>query len=287
LKSARLGVIGGTGLYQIEGLTDIDVFDLTTPFGKPSDAIAAGRLGPTTIAFLPRHGKGHHILPSELPSRANIYALKMLGVEYIIAINAVGSLKENIRPGEIVIPDQYIDKTTRRINSFFGEGLVAHINFSEPVCPSLSGVLYEAALEVGVQAHQRGTYVVMEGPAFSTRAESLLHRSWGADIIGMTALPEAKLAREAEICYSTIACVTDYDSWRESTESVSVELILKILKQNAHFSREIIKIASNRIPSRDNCGCAQALKNTIVTDPSLINSRKKMEVQLIAGKYFE
>jgi 5'-methylthioadenosine phosphorylase len=199
---AKVGVIGGTGLYDIEGLTDVAEVDVDTPFGKPSDSIVTGKLSGVGVAFLPRHGRGHRIMPTEVPSRANIYALKSLGVEHIIAINSVGSFKEEVKPGHLLIPDQLIDRTRQRVNTFFGGGIVAHIQFAEPFCASLSQTLYECAREAGAAVHQGGTYVVMEGPAFSTRAESILHRSWGAAVIGMTALPEAKLAREAEICYS-------------------------------------------------------------------------------------
>src|SRR6056297_227077 len=206
MKQARLGIIGGTGLYSMEGLADIDSVDIETPFGKPSDTITTGRLGEVSVAFLPRHGKGHHISPTEIPALANICALKMMGVEQIIAFNSVGSLREDIHPGDVVIPDQFIDKTTRRRNSFFGEGLVAHISFADPVCKMLAETVFQSARSAGARAHSGGTYVVMEGPAFSTRAESMLHRSWGAHVIGMTALPEARLAREAGICYATVAC---------------------------------------------------------------------------------
>ncbi len=213
MPQAKIGVIGGTGLYDIEGMTDIEEVNIDTPFGKPSDTIVIGKLEGVGIAFLPRHGKGHRILPTELPSRANIYALKSLGVEHIIAIYSAGSFKKEIKPGDLLIPDQLIDRTRSRVSTFFGEGIVAHIPFADPFCPVLSQVLYESAKEAGATVHPKGTFVVMEGPAFSTRAESRLYRSWGADIIGMTALPEAKLAREAEICYAIIGCVTDYDSW--------------------------------------------------------------------------
>ena len=286
MQAARLGVIGGTGLYQVEGLTNVKTVDLMTPFGRPSDCITTGRLGPVTVAFLPRHGKGHRISPTELPSRANIYALKMLGVEYIIAVNAVGSLKETIHPGDIVIPDQYIDKTTQRRSTFFGEGLVAHIAFADPVCPGLADTVWKAAENTGVAVHTSGTYVVMEGPAFSTRAESRLHRSWGADVIGMTALPEARLAREAEICYATIACVTDYDCWREREDCVTVDMILDVLHRNADVSRSIVKNAAGSLPDRTGCGCSQALKNAIVTDPDTVSDKRIREIELIAGKYF-
>lgn len=287
MQTAKLGIIGGTGLYGIEGLTDIDTIDLATPFGKPSDTITTGRLGQATVAFLPRHGKGHHISPTEIPSLANICALKMIGVEQIIAFNAVGSLKEEIHPGDIVIPDQYIDKTTRRRSSFFGEGLVAHISFADPVCKSLAEAVFQTSGEAGVTAHFGGTYIVMEGPAFSTRAESLLHHSWGAAVIGMTALPEAKLAREAGICYATVACVTDYDAWHESEEPVSVDMILRTLHSNTEISKKIIRLVAPNLPSRDRCTCASALSSAIVTDPKVMSKKRIEDLKLITGKYIE
>lgn len=288
MPQAKIGVIGGTGLYDIEGMTDIEEVNpdyIGTPFGKPSDTIVTGRLEGVGIAFLPRHGKGHRILPGELPSRANIYALKSLGVEHIIAICSAGSFKEEIKPGDLLIPDQLIDRTRGRVSTFFGEGIVAHISFADPFCPKLSRVLYQAAKEVGATVHPKGTFVIMEGPAFSTRAESRLYRSWGADIIGMTALPEAKLAREAEICYAVIGCVTDYDSWHERHEPVTVEVILNILRQNADTARKIIKLAVGRIPRSRNCECATALKTAIVTAPAQIPPAQKKKLDLLIGKY--
>ena len=285
MPQAKIGVIGGTGLYDIEGMTDIEEVEINTPFGKPSDAIVVGKLEGVGIAFLPRHGKGHRILPTEIPVRANIYALKWLGVEYIIAINSAGSFKEEIKPGDLVIPDQIIDRTRNRVNSFFGEGIVAHIPFAEPFCPVLSQIVFEAARKAGASVHLRGTYVAMEGPAFSTQAESRLYRSWGADIIGMTALPEAKLAREAEICYAVIGCVTDYDSWMERSQPVTVDVILNILHQNIDTAKQIIKLAVTRIPEERHCGCATALKAAIVTTPELIPSEQREKLDLLIGKY--
>jgi len=284
---AKVAVIGGTGLYDIEGLTDIQEVNPDTPFGKPSDSIVIGTLGGVRVAFLPRHGRGHRIMPTEIPSRANIYALKTLGVEHIIAINSVGSFKLEVKPGDLLIPDQFIDRTSQRANTFFGGGIVAHIQFAEPVCSDLSRILYESAKEAGASVHPRGTYVVMEGPAFSTRAESRLHRSWGADVIGMTALPEARLAREAEMCYAVIACATDYDSWHESKEVVSVDIILKTLRQNMEISKRIIRLAVGKIGEKRECSCATALKNAIVTDPKMIPAERKRELQEIIGKYIK
>ncbi len=285
MPQAKIGVIGGTGLYDIEGLTDIEEVDINTPFGKPSDTIVIGRLAGVGIAFLPRHGKGHRISPAEVPSRANIYALKSLGVQQIISVNAVGSLKEEIKSADLLIPDQLIDRTKTRVSSFFTDGIVAHISFAEPFCPTIRGILYQAAQEIGATVHQKGTYIVMEGPAFSTRAESLLHRSWGADVIGMTALPEAKLAREAEICYAIIACVTDYDCWHEVHEAVTVDIIMETLRQNDEMTRKIIKLAASRMPEKQDCECTSALKTAIVTDPELIPPEQKKKLSLLIGKY--
>jgi len=285
MPQAKVGVIGGTGLYDIEGLTNIKEVALETPFGKPSDTIVVGRLGQVGIVFLPRHGRGHRIIPTEIPSRANIYALKSLGVEHIIAINSCGSFKQELKPGDLVIPDQLIDRTFARVSTFFGDGVVAHIPFAEPFCPALSKVLYEAAKEVGATVHPKGTYVAMEGPAFSTRAESRLHRSWGADIIGMTALPEAKLAREAEICYASIACVTDYDSWMERSEPVTADVIIACMRRNIDLAKKIIKLAAGRVPDRRTCECATALKTAIVTAPAVMTLEQKKKFDLLIGKY--
>jgi len=285
MPQAKIGVIGGTGLYDIEGMTDIEEVEIDTPFGKPSDAIVIGKLGGVGIAFLPRHGKGHRIMPTEVPSRANIYALKSLGVERIIAICSAGSFKEEIKPGDLLIPDQLIDRTRSRVSSFFGEGIVAHIPFAEPFCPVLSQILFDSAREVGASVHRGGTYVAMEGPAFSTRAESRLYRSWGADIIGMTALPEAKLAREAEICYAIIGCVSDYDSWHERGEPVTVDVILDTLHRNIDTTKRIIKLAVTKIPETRECDCATALRTAFVTDPALMPAKQKEKLKLLIGKY--
>ncbi|MBI4181231.1 MAG: S-methyl-5'-thioadenosine phosphorylase [Chloroflexi bacterium] len=284
---AKIGVIGGTGLYDIEGLTDIEEVSINTPFGKPSDSIIIGRLAGVGVAFLPRHGKGHRISPTELPARANIYALKSLGVEHIIAVCSAGSFKKELAPGHLLIPDQLIDRTRHRVSSFFSDGIVAHIAFAEPFCPALSQVLYQSAQEAGATVHQGGTYVVMEGPAFSTRAESRLYRSWGADIIGMTALPEAKLAREAEICYAIIGCITDYDSWWQPGKPVTVDVILDVLRKNVATAKQIIKLAVSRIPRQRDCDCATALETAIVTAPDLIPPAQKQKLNLLIGKYIK
>jgi 5'-methylthioadenosine phosphorylase len=287
MSHAKIGVIGGTGLYQIEGLTDIEEINIDTPFGKPSDTIIIGRLEGVGIAFLPRHGRGHRLSPTEVPYQANIYALKSLGVEHIISVNSVGSFKKELKPGDLVIPDQLIDRTRRRVSTFFGEGIVAHIPFAEPFCPDLSRILLAAAKESGASVHPGGTYVAMEGPAFSTRAESRLYRSWGADIIGMTMLPEAKLAREAEICYASIACVSDYDSWQEEVAPVTVEMVMSIVHRYIDSARKIIKLAVARIPEKRDCECASALKTAIITDPKLIPPEQKKKLKLLIGKYLK
>ena len=285
MPQAKIAVIGGSGLYDMEGMTDIEEVDIKTPFGKPSDTIVVGKLDGVGVAFLPRHGRGHRILPTEVPVKANIYALKSLGVERIIAINSVGSLKEQLKPGDMLIPDQLIDRTRSRVNTFFGEGVVVHVPFAEPFCPELSRTVYRAAQAAGADVHRGGTYVVIEGPAFSTLAESNLYRSWGVDVIGMTALPEAKLAREAEICYAIIACITDYDCWRARHEAVTAELILKQLRQNIETAKKTIRLAVGRIAGERACDCAEALKTAIVTAPELIPEAQKRKFDLLIGKY--
>jgi 5'-methylthioadenosine phosphorylase len=287
MSDAKLGVIGGTGLYEIEGLSDVEEIKVKTPFGDPSDSIIIGTLEGTSIAFLPRHGRGHRINPTELPSRANIYALKSLGVEWVISINSAGSLREELAPRHLVIPDQIVDRTRHRVDSFFDNGLVVHIPFAEPFCLVLSEILYQAARDAGATVHKGGTFIAMEGPQFSTRAESRLYCSWGASIIGMTVLPEAKLAREAEMCYASVACVTDYDCWHEEKEPVTVETILAILAENVDTAKGVIKIASSRIPRRRDCECAHALRTGIVTPPALIPAQMKRELALLIGKYLK
>ncbi len=289
MSQAKIGVIGGTGLYQIEGMEDVEEVKPSTPFGEPSDAIITGKLEGIRVAFLPRHGRGHHISPTELPVRANIYALKSLGVEWIISVSAAGSLKEGIKPMDMVIPDQLIDRTRSRVNTFFGNGIVAHVGFAEPFCPVLSQILYDATCEAsdgtGIKIHRGGTYVVIEGPFFSTKAESHLYRSWGASIIGMTALPEAKLAREAEICYATLATATDYDCWHESEETVTVEMVVSNLQHNVEMAKRVIRLVASRIPEKRECGCATALENAIITSTDQISEQRKKELALLVGKY--
>jgi len=287
MAQARIGVIGGSGLYEMEGLTDVEEVRVKTPFGEPSDLIVIGTLEGRRVAFLPRHGRGHRIMPSELPSRANIYALKSLGVEHIIAVSACGSMKEEIHPLNMVIPDQIFDRTRGRINTFFGGGVVAHISFDEPFCPQLSALLYQAAEDTGAKVHKGGTFVVMEGPAFSTKAESRIYRQWGVDIIGMTVLPEAKLAREAEICYSVLANVTDYDVWHMSEEPVSVEMLIDNLLKNAEMAKKIIKKVVPQIPKERTCACPTALQNAIITSKDRIPEKAKKDLGLLMGKYLE
>lgn len=280
-----VGIIGGSGLYEMEGMTDIKEVAVDTPFGKPSDNLITGMLGGAKMVFLARHARGHRILPSEINFRANIYALKKLGAEHIISVSAVGSMKENIVPGDMVMPDQYIDRTKNRISTFFGDGVVGHVQFADPVCLDLNSIVYDAAVSEGIKSHKGGTYVCMEGPAFSTRAESKLYRSWGASVIGMTNLPEAKLAREAEICYAAIALATDYDCWYESEEDVSVDAILEIIRKNVSNAKRIIRAAVDKIPAKRSCACKDALKFAIMTDPKTIPEKTKEALNLIIGKY--
>ncbi|MDI6736031.1 MAG: S-methyl-5'-thioadenosine phosphorylase [bacterium] len=286
MEKINIGVIGGSGLYQMEGLEEIEKRQVNTPFGLPSDDIVIGRLGNEKVAFLPRHKRGHCILPSEVNSRANIYALKSLGVEQIISVSAVGSLKEEIKPLDIVIPDQLFDRTKARPQTFFGEGAVGHISFADPYCPALSKLLFLAGEELGYSITQGGTYICMEGPQFSTRAESNIYRQWGLDIIGMTNLPEAKLAREAEICYATIALVTDYDVWHESAADVTIEMVLDNLMKNVVHAKQMIKRVIAQIPDTPRqCVCATALKDGIITRPELIPHTVKEKLKLLIDEY--
>ena len=282
---ATLGVIGGSGLYQMTGLNNGQWVSVETPFGAPSDDYFMGELDDVRLVFLPRHGRGHRILPSELNFRANIYGMKKLGVEYLIGVGAVGSLKQDIAPGHLVIPDQFIDRTRSRIGTFFGRGLVAHVSFADPVCAPLSGLLAAVGRSLGATMHAGGTYVCMEGPQFSTRAESFLYRSWGADVIGMTSLQEAKLAREAELCFANLALATDYDCWNTEAGDVVIEEVLAILNTNVTTAQQIVREAAAQLPARQACACAQALKDAIITDRSLIPAELKRELDLLIGKY--
>jgi 5'-methylthioadenosine phosphorylase len=285
MPQAKIGVIGGTGLYRIDGMTDVKEVNLDTPFGKPSDSIITGKLDGIGLAFLPRHGRGHRILPTEVPARANIYALKLIGVEYVISINSCGSFKDELAPGTLVVPDQVIDRTQGRCNTFFGDGIVAHVSMADPFCPELSRNIFESAREAGGQVHAGGTYVCMEGPAFSTRAESRLYKSWAADVIGMTIFPEAKLAREAELCYASLCCVTDYDSWKE--EHVTAEVIIGYMQKNIDLAKKMIKLAVGRISFERGCECLNALKTSLVTTPAALTLAQKQKYHLLIGKYLE
>ena len=285
MPEARIAVIGGSGLYQMEDLVDVQEVDISTPFGKPSDVITLGTLGGVRVAFLPRHGRGHDISPTNIPARANIYALKTLGVERIISVSAVGSLKEEFHPLDLLVPNQLIDRTYHREHTFFEDGVVAHIGFADPFCPVLSDLLYQGAVEGSARVHPGGTYVVIEGPAFSSRAESYMYHSWGADIIGMTALPEAKLAREAETCYSILACVTDYDCWREATDVVTVEMVVANLQKNVSTSQGVLRQVIPQVPTSRDCDCGSALKDAILTLPELIPQKFKERMAPIVGKY--
>ena len=287
MAKAGTAFIGGSGIYQMEGLSGTEEVEVETPFGAPSDSVVLGTLEGTRVAFLPRHGRGHRFSPTEIPVRANIYALKELGAERIVSISAVGSLQEGIEPLDMVVPDQLIDRTRSRANTFFDDGITAHIGFADPFCDVLRGVLVGAARESTGTVHDGGTYVVIEGPQFSTRAESELYRSWGASIIGMTALPEAKLAREAEICYSTLALVTDFDVWHQTEEAVSVELIVANLMKNVEASRKVIRKVVRDIPDQRGCVCESALKDAIITSPEHIGQDARKRLVAIAGRYLE
>jgi len=287
MKQPVIGVIGGSGLYEIEGLTDVQEVSMETPFGAPSDVYITGTLGEAQMVFLPRHGRGHRLLPSEVNYRANIYGMKTLGVEQVISVSAVGSMKEEIVPGHIVVPDQFFDRTQgKRASTFFGNGVVGHVQFADPVCADLSAVLVKSAREIGAIVHAGGTYLCIEGPNFSTRAESHIYRSWGIDIIGMTNLPEARLAREAEMCYGTVALATDYDCWHEGHDDVSVEAVIAIIQQNVTTAKKIIKTAvQNLTQQQKKCDCAEALKFAIMTDKSLIPAATQQALEPIIGKY--
>jgi 5'-methylthioadenosine phosphorylase len=283
--SVQIGIIGGSGLYDMAELTDREERRVETPFGDPSAAYVIGTLRGRRVAFLARHGQGHRFMPSELNFRANIFGLKVLGVEYLLSASAVGSLKEEYRPLDLVIPDQFFDRTRGRVSTFFGRGLVAHVGFAHPFCGRLGDVAYEAARASRATVHKGGTYVCMEGPQFSTLAESQLYRSWGMDIIGMTNLQEAKLAREAEICYSTIALVTDYDCWHPDHDQVTVEMIVANLMQNAKVAQQVIAEAVGRLPFERTCECATALKHAIITRPDAIPAAVKQDLAPLIRKY--
>jgi len=285
---SKIGIIGGSGLYQIEGISDIKKVTLETPFGKPSDKFIAGRLEGKEVVFLPRHGVGHRVSPSEINYRANIYAMKKLGVDRIISVSACGSLKEELKPLDFVAVDQFVDRTNHaRKMTFFDQGIVAHIVFAHPVCDELNAYLHKAGDTLNLTVHRGGTYVNMEGPAFSTLAESKLYRSWGMDVIGMTNMPEAKLAREAEICYSALAAVTDYDCWHPQHDAVTVDMVIQNLLKNVENAQKILLKVIRDLPEERTCSCKNALKNSIITNPKLIPPKVKKDLKIIIGKYIK
>jgi len=285
VSEAAIGVIGGSGLYELPGLTDVRWRRVRTPFGDPSDELCVGRMGRQQVVFLSRHGRGHRIRPTDLNYRANIWGLKSLGVEWVISISAVGSMKEEIRPLDLVIPDQFFDWTRRRVSSFFGDGIVGHVGMAEPVCPDLAAVLEKAARLTGATVHRGGTYICIEGPQFSTKAESRIYRSWGVDVIGMTNMPEVKLAREAELCYATVALATDYDVWHETHEAVSVEAVVRNLMQNVATAKEVLARAIPEIAPPRTCECPRLLANAIISNPKEIPLTTRRRLELIIGKY--
>ena len=285
MNKAEIGIIGGSGLYAMPGITGLEEMELTTPFGSPSDALMVGELDGRRVAFLARHGRGHRILPSELNFRANIYAMKMLGVEYILSVSAVGSLKEEHKPTDFIIPDQFIDRTFARSGTFFGDGIVAHVGFGDPVCSLVAKAFAKGCAEVGVVGKLGGTYVCMEGPQFSTRAESNLYRSWGADVIGMTNLQEAKLAREAEMSYATLAMVTDYDCWRAGHDDVTVEQVVAVIHQNSANAGKVVRAAVAALPQGEKSPYSNALEYAIMTDKKLIPQATRQRLSLLLDKY--
>jgi 5'-methylthioadenosine phosphorylase len=285
LTQAEIGIIGGSGLYSMPGLSDVQEIRIQTPFGDPSDAYVLGTLEGRKVAFLARHRRGHRILPSELNFRANVYGFKQLGVERIVSVSAVGSLKEEHKPLDFVIPDQFFDRTRHRVDTFFGDGIVAHISFADPVCGDLARVVEDACKKANVAGKRGGTYLCMEGPQFSTKAESNVYRSWGMDVIGMTNLQEAKLAREAEICYVTIAMVTDYDCWHAGHDAVTVDEIIRVLNLNVDNARKVVCATVAAMPAERTCGCGHALRHAIITDRQAIPAEAKQKLRLILGKY--
>jgi 5'-methylthioadenosine phosphorylase len=288
----RIGIIGGSGLYKMEGIKKVKEQEIDTPFGEPSDKLILGELDGQEVVFLPRHGVGHRISPTEVNYRANIYAMKKLDVERIISIAACGSLRDDFKPMDFVVVDQYVDRTNQaRKMTFFENGIVAHISFAHPVCPELATLLYDAGYGISkdlrIKMHKGATYINMEGPAFSTLAESNLYRSWGMDIIGMTNMAEAKLAREAEICYATLACVTDYDCWHPEYEKITIEMVISNLHNNIENAKKILHALIKHLPHKRTCNCKDALKNSIITDPKLISARQKKDLDIIIGKYIK
>jgi 5'-methylthioadenosine phosphorylase len=286
VSDLAIGVIGGSGLYELPGLTDVRWRRVRTPFGDPSDEFCVGRLDDRLVVFLPRHGRGHRIMPSELNFRANIWGLKSLGVAWVVSVSAVGSMKEAIRPLDLVVPDQFFDFTKRRVSSFFGDGVVAHVGMADPVCPHLASALEKAARETGATVHRGGTYVCIEGPQFSMRAESRIFRSWGVDVIGMTNMPEAKLAREAELCYATLALATDYDVWHESHDAVTVEAVVQNLHRNVEIAKDALRRLIPAIMPPRTCPCPSLLANAVITQPAAFPLATRRRLDLLLGKYF-
>ena len=285
MPDPKIAFIGGSGLYNIDGMENRREVTVETPFGDPSDAVVVGEINGVEAAFLPRHGRGHRFSPTEIPVKANIYALKSLGVERVVSVSAVGSLKEHIKPLDLVVPDQIIDRTKRRSDTFFGDGIVAHVGFADPFCNELRRIAFESASLEDVDCHDGGTYLVIEGPQFSTRAESAVYRSWGASVIGMTALPEAKLAREAELCYTTLAFVTDYDVWHDTEEEVTVEMVIQNLTHNVATAQGIIRRMLAEIPDNRTCGCESALKNAVITSRESITKDAQNTLGILVNKY--
>ncbi len=286
MSAPAIGVIGGSGLYELEGLTDVRWRRVRTPFGDPSDEYCTGTFQGRPVIFLPRHGRGHRLTPSELNFRANIWGLKSLGAEWVISISAVGSMKETIHPLDLVIPSQFYDATKRRVGTFFGEGIVAHVGMADPVCPALADALEKAARATGASVHRGGTYICIEGPQFSTKAESRIYRGWGVDVIGMTNMPEAKLAREAELCYATVALVTDYDVWHESHDAVSVEAVIQTLLRNVATARDLLRRVIPAVSAPRTCPCPDLLRNAVITQPSVFPLPTRRRLDLLLGKYF-
>ncbi|MCP3917839.1 MAG: S-methyl-5'-thioadenosine phosphorylase [bacterium] len=282
-----VGVLGGSGLYEIDGLTDVEEVALSTPFGEPSDAFVTGRLGDLRMVFLPRHGRGHRFSPSEINFRANIWGMKQLGVTRILSVSAVGSMREDIVPGDFVVIDQFFDRTRHRADTFFTDGCVAHVMFADPVCAQVRAALLEAARAAKITIHDGGTYMNMEGPQFSTRAESRIYRGWGVDVIGMTNLQEAKLAREAELCYATIAMATDYDCWHDGHDDVTVEAVLDVMRKNVGNAREVVRLAAPLLAGERACACSSALQYAIMTDKAVIPAEARTRLGLLIDKYLD
>jgi len=286
MTEPAIGVIGGSGLYELEGLTDLRWRRVRTPFGDPSDEYCTGTFQGRPVIFLPRHGRGHRLTPTELNFRANIWGLKSLGAEWVISVSAVGSMKETIHPLDLVVPSQFFDATKRRVSSFFGEGIVAHVGMADPVCPTVAAALEKAARATGANVHRGGTYICIEGPQFSSKAESRIYRTWGVDVIGMTNMPEAKLAREAELCYATLALVTDYDVWHESHETVTVEAVIQNLLKNVATAKDVLRQVIPALGPPRACPCASLLQNAVITSPAAFPLDTRRRLDLLLGKYF-